>query len=273
MMSESIIAHSKEIRKSVEKFELDYPMGSYIPSWKVFRVFTNENRILADQIVDTNAWNSKPRRILDIGSGDGLVLRNVLVNSNHKVDEIHLVEPNGDLLHESRGILNSLDFKCELASYETDILKCLEVLVSVDIVLISHVLYLLPEDSLQKILDHIPPDIPLIIITDDKNSLFPSCWKITAPKFHSRSLHIHNVINDLSSNFEVKSSKFQTYLQQPKSIKNVELRDKILSMISYSEYEILEKSDKIKIETTISKYTVKYLSFCNSIRYEIIKRV
>ncbi|MDP2089494.1 MAG: class I SAM-dependent methyltransferase [Flavobacteriaceae bacterium] len=271
---ELITNHSKEISNIISLFYLDYPMGSYIPKWKVFRAFTNENKTIAEHIANTSLWKkSELKKVLDIGTGDGLVLANLCLLSTKLPQKVTLVEPNNTLLIEAKNQIEELHQNIEIQAYCNEINQLLpDVFSGIDLVLIAHVLYLIPTNDMENIINSLPLNIPLIIVTDSRNSLFPKCWEVTAPKYFKRSQYIHKFIASLDRNkFTIKESSFKTYLKNPFKIDRVELMNSVLSLICYTDYENLSISDKSAIFDLVSKHSIGGLTFCNSICYEIVR--
>ena len=56
MTETSIITHSSDIETQLNEFALDYPMGSYIPVWKIFRAFSKENDLIASHVRSLEIW-------------------------------------------------------------------------------------------------------------------------------------------------------------------------------------------------------------------------
>lgn len=273
MTKESITPHSDEIKKSISDFYLDYPMGSYIPSWKVFRAFTNENKIIADQILSTQSWKDvKPKRLLDIGVGDGLVLKSIISQAPNKISYLKLVEPNATLCEEAVKNLQALKLDFEVEALKTDILSLVSTaFTKVDLAIMAHVLYLMPEADFIKLLEHLPPGVPLVIITDAVDSLFPNCWQLAAPKYYERSQHVHKVIEGLDQKrFSVRRSQFKTFLQNPYLIEREDLQMRILSMMCYSDYGELELGTQKLVKDRVERFRVDDLVFCNSVCYEVL---
>lgn len=272
MIQESITTHSNNIVNSYSQFILDYPMGSYIPSWKIFRAFSKENHIIARHIDSTKTWkHSQKNTIMDIGGGDGLVLKN-LIDLQGYLSKVKFIEPNEQLLNEAE---RNLDLGKNLTLINKDLftLDFNKDFKNVDIILLVHVLYLLELKSLTKLIDYIPRGVPIIIVTDETNSLFADCWKFTAKKYANRSRNIHIEIADLenSNKIKVHKSSFKTYLKNPFNIERDDIFESLLSMITYSEYSALSKDTKINIKSIFDKYSEKDLVHCNSVCYEIIK--
>lgn len=269
---ESIITHSKEISELTSLFYLDYPMGSYIPKWKVFRAFTNENKTIAEHIVKSSSWkHSHLKNVLDIGTGDGLLFANLFSLSDKLPQKITLVEPNIELLSEAKNQIERLSQDVDIQTYYNEINPLIpNIFGNIDLVLITHVLYLLPSNDVKQIIYSLPLNTPAIITTDSLNSLFPKCWEFTAPKYFNRSQYIHKFISSLDKNqFIVKESGFKTYLKNPFRIDRPELMDSVLSLICYTDFENLSKKDKLEIFKLVNNYSIDDLTFCNSTCYEI----
>ena len=275
MTKTSVTALSAEINKNIKKFDLDYPMGSYVPAWKVFRAYSKENLIIAEHVSNTRTWvKTEPSRVLDIGSGDGLVLKKIIEQSEYKPHSIRIVEPNSELLQEARSNLielcpeNSLELiKEDIFSYQAQIAY-----EGVDLILLIHVLYLLPEESVNKIIQSLPVGLPIIIVTDQNSSLFSDTWKLAAKKYYNRSTQINSFIGSLNNDkYSVNETSFRTYLKNPFYIQREDLQDKLISMISYSEFNEMDVDRKLDIKEIFDKFSEKDLVYCESKCYEIIK--
>lgn len=266
-----ITAYSDEISLATSKLELDYPMGSYIPSWKIFRAFSKENDIIANTIKDTPTWKkSLGSNIVDIGTGDGLVLKKLLLDAN--IQRTTIVEPNKKLLEEAKNNLRKIEqlktINCYLQSVDYPKLYC-----GNELSLLIHVLYLLEEGSLTKFISKIPAGSRVIIITDERESLFKECWNLTAEKFAKRSSKIHTEIERLEKNGDVYVTRtsFKTYLRNPFLINRKDLKESLLSMITYSEFDTLPTDTKIDINEIFASFSISDIVQCDSICYEIEK--
>lgn len=273
MIQTLITAHSTELQKNYNEFILDYPMGSYIPALKIFRSFSNENSLIANHICSTNSWeDTTERMIMDIGGGDGLVLKKIF-NLHSNSCKVLFVEPNEQLLNEAEKNL-SLGENFKPINKDLFSLNFKKDFTDVDLALLVHVLYLLESNSLTRLMLHLPKEIPIIVVTDENDSIFPDCWSITATKYAKRSQSIHNEIKQLvrSNEIKVKKSTFKTYLKNPFQIEREDLRESLLSMITYSEFSTLSVDSKIDVKCIFDKYSERDLVHCNSVCYEIIKR-
>ncbi|MCP4158864.1 MAG: class I SAM-dependent methyltransferase [Deltaproteobacteria bacterium] len=272
MTQKQIKSHTKDLNHAYNKLVLDYPMGSYIPSWKIFRAFAKENKIIADHVCSTEAWNKTGlSTIMDIGSGDGLVLKNILEQYKSEI-KVKFVEPNEELVNDAQSHL--FNFKqIEYIAKELFKLDFEKEFKNVDLFLVIHVLYLLEEKSLSKLIDQIPKDKPIIVVTDDCNSLFSDCWNITGHKYAYRSNKIHDEIENLKSTglIKLKKTSFKTYLKNPFNVDRPDLKESLLSMVTYSEFSKLSDNSKIEISKIFDKYSEGELVECNSACYEIVK--
>ncbi|MEI6575116.1 MAG: class I SAM-dependent methyltransferase [Bacteroidota bacterium] len=254
---------------------MDYPMGSYIPKWKIFRAFTNENKTIAEHIVSTKLWqNTKINCILDIGTGDGQVLSTTLSISHKLPNKVVLVDPNSELLNEAKTQLSKNVGQTDVFLSNTDIGSVIpDIFQGVDFILLVHVLYLVPFSDVEKIINNLPINLPLLIITDKEDSLFPRCWKITAPKYFERSVKINAFLSNLPpSDFSVEISTFKTFIKNPYMIDRPELMNSILSLISYTEYENLNDNKKGQITEVVKDNSINDLISCETNCYEIIKK-
>ncbi len=185
---------------------------------------------------------------------------------------VKFVEPNKELINDAQNHL--LNYK-QIKYFTKDIFKLdhKKEFKNVDLFLILHVLYLLEEKSLTKLIELIPKNKPIIIVTDDRNSLFSDCWNITAHKYSFRSNKIHDEIENLKNSHLIKFKKtsFKTYLKNPFKVDRADLRESLLSMITYSEFSKLPDDSKIEISKIFNKYTEGELVECNSACYEIVK--
>ena len=271
MIQTLVTNHSNRIANQIKKFELDYPMGSYIPYWKIFRAFSKENELIATAIKSTHIWKTSANSsIIDIGTGDGLVLRN-LSKEKDKSTSYTVIEPNKELIEEAERNLKNIDL---LKTVNKDLFSTnlKQLLTGNEVILLVHVLYLLNTNSLKKLVNNIPSGSKLIIVTDGLSSLFSDCWSLTAPKFADRSKNIHTEIEGLEkiNKIQISKSTFKTLLKNPFKIGREDLRNALLSMITYSVFNTLPTDCKIEVKEIFDKYATQDLVQCDSICYELI---
>lgn len=273
----STIIPSQQVSQAVSKLALDYPMGEYIPAWKAFRAFAQENDIIAKIIVGSESWKfAKPAGILDIGTGDGLVLRSCLDLVDVLPDKVRVLEPNDILMVEARSALKKFKPKIDFEFIGSGIAEKLPgIFDCVDLAIISHVLYLLPMALVEDIINALPENVPLIIITDAQNSLFSQCWNITAPKYSRRAENIHEIVGGFDkTNHTVSANKFYTYLRNPFTLERQDIKYKILSLVCYAGFDSLSDAKKQKIESLFKMHSVENetdIIKCQSVCYEVTK--
>src|SRR5690349_6295234 len=79
-----------------------YPMPAYVKSWQDFRSVSNEAETIAFHITHQK-WrpDNTPIKILDVGTGDGILLKQLVSACPWQIAELVCVDPNSAFLQES----------------------------------------------------------------------------------------------------------------------------------------------------------------------------
>ena len=255
--------------------KLTWPWSSFIPSWKVFRAISNENEYIANHIISRDSWpkSNSSVRILDLGCGDGLLIKQIVMSCNQNVSEVHLLDPDDYLLNEAEKNLKSLKIVKNILKtlgYAEEFIDSISI--NKDVILAVHIVYFMHCNALKKIFFSIPRSIPIFVVIDDSTSIFTKIWKISTPKYFKRSIDSHKIIKNLpSKNFSVKKTTFLSYVPDPFFFRD-EIRNQLISMLAYADFDKLLKDKKDKICRIIKENENSKKVVCRNICYEIIKK-
>jgi len=254
-----------------------WPSDVYIASWKEFRSNSDENKVTAKSILQSSYWPKIARKlkVLDLGCGDGVLLKNFLLNDTDTIGSVTLIDPDSDLLEEAKKCFGDayrehcdFDFILGQLSDESSIALANKH----DAIIIAHVTYLLNQQkSLLDFLLNIKANTPSFIVLDEENSIFTSLWKKTAPEFYSRVLECHEMLKGLDDTmFEVGSFEIKSNLANPFD-QHLGARDSILSHLTYSNYTEADALERDFVKSTIQENLIPDGLTCTSICY-VVKR-
>jgi SAM-dependent methyltransferase len=248
-----------------------WPCNSYLSAWKTFRLISNENEVTANHLLARTSWPRKENiTICDLGCGDGHLIEQLILTSPTKIAKVHLLDPNSELMREAHervcetNLTN--DVVCLVGTAERRFAECT---VGIDVILLIHVVYLMENGALLKILSSIPFNTPLYLILDSPDSVFTALWKITAPLYYERALKAHETLKKLpKDNFIIRQSTFKSQIKNPLLLPREDLKQAILSILTYSDFS---ENMYPTILPILEKHTQeKYLS-CKSRCYEILR--
>jgi len=248
-----------------------WPWDSYLPAWKTFRRISNENTVTAKHLLSRKKWPQKDNiTVCDLGCGDGLLLETIILESPTIISEVRLLDPDWGLLSEAISRVNETGHVGKVISYldtaESGFPHCAE---GVDVITGVHIVYFMENEAFQRILFSVPVSIPFYVVLDSPDSVFTSLWRVTAPLYHERSLHAHETLNALPRDiFSVTSTSFNSRILNPALLAREDLRQAILSILTYSDFS----PDKYpSVSSILEKHTKGKYLLCRSHCYEIIR--
>ncbi len=254
-----------------KKLSSTWPCNSYLSSWKTFRLMSNENEVTADHLVKCVYWPQKENiTICDLGCGDGHLIENLILKNPTKIAKIHLVDPDLNLINEARARVCETglapDPVCFISNAEECLSKCVA---DADVILLIHVVYLMKDGTLNKILSAIPFNVPLYVILDSPDSVFTALWKITAPTYQERAFKAHEILRNLpEKKFIIKRSTIKSQIKNPLLLQRAELRQAILSILTYSDFD---EHIYPTVRPILKNHIVDNNLVCKSICYEVIR--
>lgn len=254
----------------------EWPMDFYISAWRLFRRLSDENRLTADHLLSRPKWPREIPRltIVDFGCGDGTLLESLILASSTPVDVAHLVDPDPDLLNQAKSRIAGLDL---IGNVQTTLARAEDVAepttADADVALAVHLVYLLNNGQLQRLLDGMRPNIPLFIVMDEERSVFVNLWERTAPKYHRRLLLAHKAIQSLDKDkFSFERTGFDTHLTNPFSLRT-DMRDFVLSLLCYADFKALGSELQNWARSVLQSYVASSSVVCNCVCYEVVKLV
>lgn len=256
----------------------EWPMGCYLEAWKLFRDVSNENEETADQLVTMSKWPTNDNyQILDIGSGDGLLLKRIVTQSPTRVGHVRLLDPDKELMDQAVSNLEERLASYQISFYLSKIEDRIPTsLQDVDVILAVHIVYLLPPESFKNLLTELPFKIPFYVVLDNENSIFSRLWKKTAPKYYERAIAAHQLIKQLPRDrFKVVRTSVTSLLTNPLSYprKRIDLKNLILSILCYTDVRDRPQQELHYIENEIQKSVspANNRLRCASDCYEIVR--
>jgi SAM-dependent methyltransferase len=257
----------------VKESKIDFPMTRerYLSTWKIFRSISDENYITARHVLSLDIWNDI-ESVLDLGCGDGLIMKSLVLNSPEQIEKVVLVDPDKEMLDEAVLHLSELgivdEIQSEVAKFEDVLYKYIH---SVDLILAVHLVYLVSPDVFKTLLNSLPIGKKLILILDDDSSVFTKLWRRLSPKYAERSSAARVYLQNIPDTYSVKkttiTSKIVNPLQQREDIKS-----SLLSLMSYADFDLMDSKSQNFVEETIQESVAGRFLDCTSACYEI-KRV
>jgi len=251
-------------------------MPGYIRAWQLFRQLSDEDRKTAEMLLTRRHW---PRRngvrIVDVGCGDGRILREVLTHVDSSHHDIVLLDPDEELLAIADRSIRGLD-DITVAHIET-LNQSLEeslpgMCVGADVVLAVHVVYLLELDAVRKLVDAMPIGVPLYVVLDNPGSVFSTLWERFAPEFLRRVRNVHQFIAGLrGGNVEVDSCVVTSRLENPLQHSSEGIRSSLISMLCYSDSRDMALEELEAAKQTIRRFATGSVVICESTCYEIVR--
>lgn len=256
-------------------FQKEWPMETYISSWKLFRSMSDENELTSEHLLTRDNW---PKRedvnILDIGCGDGLLIKKIIEKCDRSINYVHLLDPDEELLKQAYQNVNELQIVKKVFIIHNKIEKmvpgCFE---KIDVILAVHIIYLLAIEKFKQMLYKLPQKVPLYLVLDKPNSIFTRLWKETAKKYYDRCMRVHAIIKKLPARqFVVKESSINSHISNPLNISRPEVKESILSILCYTEARDMDTQAREKVEKEIKNVIVDNKILCESACYEIIRK-
>lgn len=251
-------------------------MAAYMEAWKTFRLLSNENEVTATHLVSQPGWPLRDGCVIcDLGCGDGRLLESIVIRSPATVAEARLVDPDADLLFEAghrlteTGLLSTV--QTVFGAAEDVFQRCAE---GIDVALMAHVVYLMPNEAVQRVFEMCPTNAPLFVILDAPDSVFTSLWRHTAPKYHARAMAAHETISSLdAAEFSVAQTTVTSRIDDPLELPRTDVQNAILSLLCYAPVEsIVTKQVRSVIETTLHNFKQRGAILCRSSCYQIERR-
>lgn len=262
-----------------------FPSTVYKNAWKTFRLKSNENenKVTAEVILSFPYWRNRSDeeiRLLDVGCGDGLFLQSFIqklcCNFRYKIGHVTILDPYVDWLEEATTTLRYLN-ECgtipELYKIDTGIEENMpNILISHSVIFAIHVVYLFKEGVFQNLIQSLPPKIRLYAVMDAPESVFSMIWRKTQPSYLKTVEKAHEFISSLGDEYSVCQESVISIVDNPLLIEDAGIKNLILSMLSYSNYELLSNEDIEYINQKVKENSQGSDLRCKSICYEIFKR-
>lgn len=266
-----------QIRQTIRKEQalIDFPMTRerYLSTWKIFRSICDENAITAKHLLSLPNWNNVSS-LLDLGCGDGLITKELILKSQEEITKVILVDPDEEMLNEAEIHLRELSLVKEVYAHVSPFEQIFTSYIhSVDVILAIHLVYLIERASFHTLLNSLPKDKRLVIVLDDETSIFTTLWKKTAPKYAERSEYIRGYLDKLvvNSNYSISKSVITSNLINPLT-QRTDVKEALLSLMSYSDFALMDKETKSAVEQHVSNNIQGRFISCESACYEIMKK-
>lgn len=251
-------------------------MGSYMHSWKLFRVMSNENKVTADHLLSRPFWPRNEDLVLvDVGCGDGRLTEQIVLGHGRcrLVSEVRLLDPDPEFLAEARQHLTETGIVTNVNTFlgpaEDNLARHYS---GSNVILAVHVVYLMQDGAFETMLDALPPGVPMYVVLDTPYSVFTTLWKNTAPKYYERSRKTHETIKHLAADkYSTDYTTISSRIDNPLHIPHEIVRNSILSMLCYSEVGSMPAEQREWVETQVAAKAVGEHIRCESACYEITK--
>lgn len=252
--------------------KIDFPMTRerYLSTWKVFRSVSNENQITAKHILSLDSWENV-HSILDLGCGDGLITKSIVLESETDIEKVILLDPDKEMLDEAYMHLTEINLVPEVNKVVSKFEEYLaNNLITTDVVLAVHLVYLITPDSFRRLIESMPIGKKLILVLDDEGSVFTKLWQKTAPKYIERSNYVRQYLLSLPKNYQIQKSKITSKIINPLKHRS-EIKDSLLSLMSYSDFTLMSKDQKRFVEDCVAENIYGRFLECTSACFEILK--
>ena len=250
----------------------EWPMASYMEAWKTFRSRSNENEETAAHILDCENW---PRHddlvILDIGCGDGLLLKQLILQCRTAIWEVRLLDPDHDLIQLAKGNLEGLGdvMVTAIDGFAEDHFP--GVAIDCHAVLAVHVAYLMPEEAFERMMTSLPQEVPMYVVVDSPGSVFQRLWPVTAPKYAARVANVHGLMQRLSNaGFSVRCTTVTSQTEFPLSAFE-RVNEAVISLLCYHNIRDLTAQQRKEVHTVLDRSVIGGRLRCQSSCYEVIR--
>lgn len=256
-------------------------MPSYIAAWKLFRSFSNEDELIARELVDSiNAHfphaagkTGTGLSIFDVGPGDGRVLFETLIKLETRPTRVDFAEPDPDFFKEVEKNIGYYDFAADLGKHPKKLADVDPDLISrADVVLCTHSVYFLTDVELGVLIDGLRPGSLLLILMDDPTSVFSTLWAHTNPHFHAVAERHRKTLDGLASGsnrpISVRTAPVKTDVIHPSLVRD-DFASMLKSFMSYTEYDDLLIEECAVVDRIIDQARVGGHVPCKSKLYEL----
>ena len=257
---------------TVKDKKIDFPMTRerYLSTWKVFRSISDENIITANHILSLPSWD-QVNTILDLGCGDGLITKSIVLKSPEQVDKVILVDPDKEMLDEAYIHLTEIGIVPDVERVSSKFEDCVnKYIAQTDIVLAVHLVYLITPESFRVLIDSLPVGKKMILVLDHEGSVFTKLWKHTAPKYAHRSAYVRKYLDNISSDYSIQRSVITSKIINPLK-QRPDIKDAILSLMCYSDYSLMGVNSRQFVDACVASNVTGRFVECASACYEIFK--
>jgi SAM-dependent methyltransferase len=225
-----------QIVSTMEIDQSEWPLPAYIKAWKAFRSVSNEADEIASHLA-RQKWVPKsiPINILDVGTGDGVLLQKILLLCSHSVRDVVVADPNPAFLTEARSHLADVHISGQLKVINKKIEEVdRDVIRSADLAIFSHVVYLTGAAPLLSTLRELRSGSCCYIVFDAEASIFSHLWTRTAaPEYLLRVREARGKIESLSEEkWVINKTTILTQVKNPRHLRP-EIGDLIKSLLCY----------------------------------------
>jgi len=248
-------------------------MPTYFERWRTFRSVSDENKVTARHMLSRPRWpRSDNTVIVDIGCGDGELVRQVVLDSRVPVGEVRLIDPDAELLERAAKQLRGIDVVGEVSPFlgngEELAAECC---IGAHVVLAVHVVYLMRDTGLQAVLEHVPPRVPLYVVLDSPGSVFTKLWQRTAPQYARRARNAHQLVAELDRTaVAVETTSIISHVDNLSQL-NQPVRDALISLLAYADVRAMPTEEYAWVNEVIGDYVVGGQLICESTCYEIVR--
>ena len=258
--------------QSITKNKIDFPMTRerYLSTWKIFRTLSDENSITAKHLLTLHSW-CNINSVLDLGCGDGLIMKNIVLLDSNKISKVILVDPDYEMLTEAKKQVAKTGLVQDVESYLSGFENCIDFCIEkADIILAVHLVYLITPESFNRLIDLLPVGKKLIVVLDDENSVFTKLWKKTAPRYVQRSAYVRDYLNKLSQEHFINKTIISSQIANPLLL-NKEIKESLLSLMSYSDFSLMNTEKQKFVENCIKDNLTLGFVECKSVCFEVMK--
>jgi ubiquinone/menaquinone biosynthesis C-methylase UbiE len=206
---------------------------------------------------------STKRVIVDLGTGDGDVIKRVISHDNNTDKRTYLlVDPSDEYLHIAKLLTSKyapkISYKC--MSFKDIVFNenmlCLSV----------HMLYLLDDHEIAEVFKLPEKGVELIVICDDGESVFSELWTKFAKKYYERTLQIIKSFNIAKEKYDCCESYINTKVISP--IKNDRIGEEVfssmMSVMCYHDWRDMNDDDREIALAIIQGYIIDGYIQCRS---------